>query len=47
LANSGFIKAIKKDPALAKGVNVYEGFITFEAVAKAHGLKHKSLKELI
>lgn len=47
LANLGFIKAIKKDSALARGVNVYEGFITFEAVARAHGLEYKSLRELI
>ena len=47
LANSGFIKAVKKNPALARGANIYEGFITFEAVAKAYGLEYKPLRELI
>jgi len=47
LANSGFIKAVKQDLALARGVNTYKGYITFEAVAKSHGLGYKPLRELI
>jgi len=47
LANLGFVKAVKKDPALAKGVNVYKGHVTCEGVAKAHGLQYKPLEELI
>jgi len=37
LANLGWEAAIAKDPALAKGLNVHAGKITYEAVALAHG----------
>lgn len=47
IANLGFIEAIKKNTALAKGVNIYKGFITFGPVAKAHGLEYKTLEELM
>lgn len=47
IANSGFIKAIKKNSALARSVNVYQGHITFKAVAQTHSLGYKSLEGLI
>lgn len=47
LANLGLVKAVKRDPALAKGVNVYKGHITCEGVANAHGLEYQPLEELI
>jgi alanine dehydrogenase len=34
LANKGYKKALQDDPHLANGLNVYEGAITHEAVAK-------------
>lgn len=37
LANLGWEAAIAKDSALAKGLNVHAGKITYEAVAVAHG----------
>lgn len=37
LANKGWQKALQDDKDLAKGLNVCEGKITYEAVAKAHG----------
>lgn len=37
IANKGWQKALKEDSNLAKGLNVCEGSITYEAVAKAHG----------
>ena len=37
LANLGWEAACAKDPALAKGLNVHAGKITYEAVASAHG----------
>jgi alanine dehydrogenase len=37
LANLGWEAACKKDPNLAKGLNVHEGKIYFSAVAEAHG----------
>jgi alanine dehydrogenase len=47
LANKGWRRAVTEDPALAKGVNVCEGHITHEAVAKAHGLEYRPLAELL
>ena len=34
LANKGYKKALQDDPHLANGLNVYEGAITHEAVAR-------------
>ena len=38
LANKGWEKALADDAALAKGLNVHEGKIYYEAVAMAHNL---------
>ena len=38
LANKGWQKALEDDAALAAGLNVHEGKITYAAVAAAHGL---------
>jgi alanine dehydrogenase len=38
LANKGWQKALADDANLAKGLNVHEGKIMYEAVAKAHNL---------
>jgi alanine dehydrogenase len=40
LADHGLAEAAARDPALARGLNVYAGRITCEAVAQAHGLEH-------
>lgn len=37
IANKGWRKALAEDPSLAKGLNVCDGKINYEAVAKAHG----------
>jgi alanine dehydrogenase len=42
LANKGFRQALKDSPALYKGLNVYEGHITYEAVAKALSLPYQA-----
>jgi alanine dehydrogenase len=47
LANKGFHRAVGEDAALAKGVNTYEGYITYKAVAEAFGIKYRPLVELI
>jgi len=47
LADLGFVKAVTSDPALARGVNVYAGHITYPAVAEAFGLASRPLKELL
>jgi len=41
LANKGYKKALQDDPHLANGLNVYEGAITHEAVAKDLGKTYK------
>jgi alanine dehydrogenase len=45
LANLGFEAAIAADPALARGVNVHAGAVTYQPVAEAFGLEHRSLVE--
>ena len=48
LANKGFVDAVRSDPALAKGVNVYKGHITYKAVAEAfEGLTYTPLDTLL
>jgi alanine dehydrogenase len=44
IADLGVREAIARDPALAKGVNVMDGKITYEAVAEAHGLPYTPLE---
>jgi alanine dehydrogenase len=43
IANRGLAAAVAHDPALAKGVNVVGGKLTYEAVAQAHGLEYTPL----
>ena len=43
IANKGWQKALAVDDALAKGLNVHEGEIYYEAVAQAHGLPCREL----
>ncbi|QGU94190.1 alanine dehydrogenase [Clostridium bovifaecis] len=43
IANKGFKKAIEDNDALKKGVNLIEGKLTYEAVAKAHSLEYSSI----
>jgi alanine dehydrogenase len=47
IADFGVRDAIARDPALARGVNVFEGKLTYEAVADAHGLEHVALEEVV
>ena len=47
IAAKGVERAIGDDPALAKGVNVVGGRITFEAVAEAHGLAYTPLAQAL
>ena len=46
LARKGLRDALSDDPALAKGVNVYEQHVTNAAVADAHGLPFTPLEQL-
>ena len=47
LANQGFKTAVSEDPALAKGVNIYLGEVTHEAVAGDLGYSYKELETVI
>ncbi len=46
IADLGVRNAIAHDPALARGVNVMDGKLTYEAVADAHGLPYTPLEAL-
>jgi alanine dehydrogenase len=47
LADHGVIGAIQRDAELARGVNVVDGRITYEAVAEAHGLEYTPLDDAL
>ncbi len=47
IANLGLRDAVARDPALAKGVNVVDGRLTYEAVAEAHGLEYTPLVDVL
>ena len=47
LANSGWREALQADPALALGLNTYDGTITNGPVAQAHGLEHQELADVL
>ena len=46
-ASKGLEAAIRDDPALALGVNVYRGHVTNAGVAEAHGMDHSDLGSLV
>ena len=47
IADYGLAQAVARDPAIARGVNVLDGKITYEAVAEAHGLDFHPLEDLL
>jgi alanine dehydrogenase len=47
IADHGLAEAVARDPALARGVNVLDGKITYEAVADAHGLDYQPLEDVL
>jgi alanine dehydrogenase len=47
IAKRGLENAVRADPALGHGVNVYAGRVTNEGVAAAHGLETASLSSLL
>jgi alanine dehydrogenase len=47
IADHGLAEAVARDPALAHGVNVLDGKITYEAVAEAHGLDYHPLDDVL
>jgi alanine dehydrogenase len=47
IAKHGLAGAVARDPALARGVNVLGGKITYEAVAEAHGMEYSELANVL
>ena len=47
IANKGFEQAVKDDPALALGVNVYCGKLTIPSVAEAHKMQYTPLDKVL
>ena len=47
IADHGLAEAIARDGALARGVNVLDGKVTYEAVAEAHGLSYTPLEDVL
>ena len=47
IANRGWRDALRGDPALALGLNTYEGSLTYRSVAEAHGLPWIATSEAI
>ena len=47
MAELGLAEAVAHDRALARGVNVLDGKVTYEAVAEAHGLDFHPLEDVL
>jgi alanine dehydrogenase len=47
IAEHGLVRAVSADSALARGVNVLDGKITYAAVADAHGLEFTPLDDVL
>jgi len=47
IADHGLREAVARDRALARGVNVIDAKVTYEAVAEAHGLEYTPLENVL
>ena len=47
IAEKGWLQAVKDSPALAKGVNIVNGKVTYRAVAEATGMEYTPLATVI
>ncbi len=47
IARYGAEDAMRRDASLAKGLNIYKGQVTFQAVAEAHNLAYVSVNSLL
>ena len=47
IADYSLADAVARDPALARGVNILDGKITYEAVADAHNLDYAPLEDVL
>ena len=46
-ANLGWRSALQQDPALALGLNTFDGNVVYGPVAEAHGLAHVELQTVL
>lgn len=47
IANKGFKQACLENEALQKGINTLDGFVTYKAVAEAHGVEYAETKSIL
>lgn len=47
LANNGWVEALRRDAALAMGLNTHDGKVVYKEVAEAHGLESIELSALL
>jgi alanine dehydrogenase len=47
IAHKGYLRAIKENQALARGVNVIHGMLTYQAVADALNLEYTPLTKIM
>ncbi|GAA0730515.1 alanine dehydrogenase [Dactylosporangium roseum] len=47
LANRGWREALRRDSALALGLNTHDGHVTYGPVADAHGMSHVALADVL
>ena len=47
IANLGVQKAVERNKPLSKGINTYNGHVTYEKVAEAHNLPYESYENLV
>lgn len=47
LAGRGWAEAVRRDAALARGLNIHDGQVIYPEVAEAHGLEHTELSTLL
>lgn len=47
VANRGWREALRRDPALAKGLNTHDGEVTYSSVGEAHGLPVRDVATLL
>ncbi|MDG4657386.1 alanine dehydrogenase [Ectobacillus antri] len=47
IANKGYEKACLENKALLSGINTLNGYVTYQAVAEAHGLQYADAAELL
>jgi alanine dehydrogenase len=47
IANKGYVKAALDSSSLARGINTIQGFLTYEAVAKAHNYLYTPINQVL